>query len=68
MASAIDINDRDKLSSLNTDAYGGSEAAKQFVLQGISGRLFCSQNHPKGSTGAQGSQTGSQNDFKSEQK
>ena len=34
MASAIDINDRDKLSSLNIDAYGGSEAAKQFVLQG----------------------------------
>ena len=34
MASAVDINDRDKLSSLNIDAYGGSEAAKQFVLQG----------------------------------
>jgi len=34
MASAIDIKDRDKLSSLNIDAYGGSEAAKQFVLQG----------------------------------
>ena len=34
MASAVDINDRDKLSSLNIEAYGGSEAAKQFVLQG----------------------------------
>jgi len=34
MASAVDINDRDKLSSLNIDAYGVSEAAKQFVLQG----------------------------------
>ena len=34
MASAVDINDRDKLSSLNIDAYGGSEAAKQFILQG----------------------------------
>ena len=34
MASAVDINDRDKLSSLNIDASGGSEAAKQFVLQG----------------------------------
>ena len=42
MASAIDINDRDKLSSLNIDAYGGSEAAKQFVLQG--GSLAVNRN------------------------
>ena len=40
MASSIDIEDAEKLSTLNLDNYGGIESAKNFVLQGGALEVF----------------------------